>query len=148
MALRASAEASGHSVDLSIITDADAADSSRLPDAEVLLSFTDAVVRGSDDEVVHARARLLAAVGVDGLVDAAGAVGTFQCMDRIADSTGIPLDTPVAMLTEDLQQQLGLRKFASAGNTPDTSGLLRAVGSIVRPIVSGALRAFSYIGRG
>ena len=42
------------------------------------------------------------------LVDAAAVVGNFERMVRIADGTGIPLDKPVAMVSADMREELGL----------------------------------------
>lgn len=52
------------------------------------------------------------------MVDAAGVIANFQRMVRIADGTGIPLDEPVAMLTTDIREELGLNHYGSADRTP------------------------------
>jgi len=58
------------------------------------------------------------AVGTAGMVDAAGVVGNFQRMVRIADGCGIALDPPMQVLSEDLRAELGINKYAAAQNTP------------------------------
>lgn len=64
------------------------------------------------------RQQIVAAMGVAALVDSAAVVGNFQRMVRIADGTGIPLDSPVAAVTAELRAELGIDGFASAGRVP------------------------------
>ena len=85
---------------------------------EELIRFADAVVAGSDEEISRAREALLAEVGPQGVVDAAAVIGNFQRMVRIADSTGIPLDSPLAAMSQGLSSELDLEGFASRASTP------------------------------
>ncbi len=94
MLLRASGEVSGNAVDVSAITDDAAAQASGIAHAEALLAFAAAAARRDDAGLTAARARLLDETGAEALVGAAAVVGNFERMTRIADSTGIPLDTP------------------------------------------------------
>ncbi len=48
------------------------------------------------------------------MVDAAGVVGNFQRMVRIADSTGIPVDGRMAQANADVRDLLGLNELPSA----------------------------------
>ena len=59
-----------------------------------------------------ARAALSTAIGETGLVDAAGVVGFFNAIDRVADATGVPLDRETTALTVDLRAALGIDDFA------------------------------------
>jgi len=43
-------------------------------------------------DILIARGALQEALGAVGLVDAAGVVGLFNAIDRVADATGIPLE--------------------------------------------------------
>jgi hypothetical protein len=61
-------------------------------------------------------------------------------MTRIADSTGIPLDTPVVAMTEDIRSVLGLGDFHSAGNTPPIGAPARFLGRALRPAAVAVLR--------
>ena len=63
------------------------------------------------------------------LVDAAAVVGNFQRMVRIADGTGIPVDGLMSALSGSIADELDLRRFGSAQNTP-RSGLLRKLAGI------------------
>ena len=86
-------------------------------------------------------------MGVEGLVDTAAVVGMFQRMDRVADSTGIPLDKPISVLSGDLQDELGLWNFDSARNTPTASWLQRVAGKILTPLAGGVLRTLGRLRR-
>ena len=128
-------------VDLAAITNVDAADSSGIAHAAELIAFTDALVKGGDDELAQARAHLLAAVGSEGLVDTAGIVANFQRMVRIADATGIPLDTALDVASQDVRDELALERFGSSRNTAAASLLRRATGRVLRPLLHSLLRA-------
>ena len=56
--------------------------------AAELAGFVAAVVDGDAATVIAAGGGLTAAVGEDGLVDAAAVVANFEMMTRIADGTG------------------------------------------------------------
>ena len=56
----------------------------------------------------------MAALGAAGLVDAAGIVGLFNAIDRVADATGIPLEADKAAASVDFRAALGLDRFAVA----------------------------------
>jgi len=51
-------------------------------------------------------------VGPVGLVDAAGVVGLFNAIDRVADATGIPLEPEKAAASADFRARLDLDRFA------------------------------------
>ena len=68
-------------------------------------------------ELDEARARLAQAAGPGAMVDATGVVANFQRMVRIADATGIPVDSYILERTGELPQRLGLTEYRSAANT-------------------------------
>jgi hypothetical protein len=74
------------------------------------------------------------------LRETASVAANFQRMVRIADATGIPQEAPVMMLGDDLIDELDLRRFGSAANTPPTSGVQRFFGKLLRPLVPRLLR--------
>jgi hypothetical protein len=122
MLLRASSAVTNATVNLQVIADGTTATPSGVPHGETLLAFAEAVV--GEDEVVlaHARHRVLDELGPAALVDAAAIAANFERMVRIADSTGIPLDTVVHERTKDERAALRLDQFGSAANTSwDTS---------------------------
>jgi hypothetical protein len=138
--LRASIEGAG--ADLSAVTgDADG-DRSGVAHGAELVRFAEAVLGEDDAELTQAREALRAAVGSEGLVDAAGVVGNFKRMVRIADGTGIPLDASLELMTQDLRDDLELGRFGSASNTPESGALRRALGRALRPVIMAGLRRF------
>ncbi len=140
--LRASIEAGGAEVDLSAVTGEADGEASGVAHGALLVRFAEAVLGDDDRELGAARDALLSAVGPEGLVDAAGVVANFKRMVRIADGTGIPLDVPLELLSQDLREGLELERFGSASNTPEVGTLRRAVGRGLRPIFYAALRRF------
>ena len=122
------------------MTDSKAAATSGVAHADALVAFTEAVLGEDDAELTRARGEALERIGPAGLVDAAAVVGNFQRMVRIADSTGIPLDAPLALATEDLRSELGLDRFGSAANTPPAGRLARALGRALQPVARPAMR--------
>ncbi len=122
------------------VTDRTAAAESGVAHGEALVAFADAAVAGDDTELASARAELLQKVGPEAFVDAAAVVGNFERMDRIADSTGIPLDVEMDMVTEDIRHDLDLDRFASAANTPAAGPGRRALGRLLRPVAIPMMR--------
>jgi hypothetical protein len=75
--------------------------------------FAEAVLGADDIALVAARAALEGALGPAGLVDAAGVVGLFNAIDRVADATGIPLEPEKAAATGDFRAALAIDDFAA-----------------------------------
>ncbi len=124
----------GKAVDLGAVTGGDAADSG-VKHAGELVRFAEAIVGGEEDEIASARGALCSVVGDAGMIDAAAVAGNFQRMVRIADGTGIPLDTPVKLVSADLREELGIDAFGSASETSATSRFGRLAGRLMRPLV-------------
>ena len=93
-----------------------------------LLALADAIVARDRAATEAARDEIVRTMGAAAAVDAACVVGNFECMNRIADATGIALDAAPALVTTDIQQEMGLRRFASAGRTRELPGWQRGVG--------------------
>ena len=138
-----SSELEGTTVDLHAVTDGKSR--SGVEHGERLVAFAEAAVAGSDAELDTARQALLEAVGPAKLVDAAAVIGNFQRMVRIADSTGIPLDTPVAALSADVREDLGIDEFGSSANTPKLGLLARLAARAARPLLNPVLRLVARI---
>lgn len=83
----------------------------------LLVSFTEAVMRGDQRAIDEGRQALLAVLSPESFVDVAATIGAFNVVDRIADSTGIPLDDMMRPLSADVRRELDLGRFASAANT-------------------------------
>ena len=111
--LRASAQATSTEVDIQAVNgDADSA-AVGIEFGPELLRFAESVARRSTD-LPERRRDLLDAAGPDVLVDAAGVAGNFQRMVRIADSTGIPLDSMAEEASRELRAELGIETFPTA----------------------------------
>jgi alkylhydroperoxidase family enzyme len=95
-----------------------ASDDGGVAHGALLVAFAEAVMGGDAGEREAARARLRAVLTPEAFVDACAVVGAFNVVDRIADATGIPLDTPLRTASEGLRRELALDRFGSAANTP------------------------------
>jgi hypothetical protein len=73
-----------------------------------LVSFVDEMITGGDERV---RTHLEAEVGWCGLATAAGVLGNFQMMNRVADATGMPVGTGSRRRLGSLIDGLGLDRF-------------------------------------
>lgn len=132
MMLRVSSEVEGNAANLASVIEGDATDSA-VPAGDVLLRFAEVSLGDDAQEIAQARAAVSEALGDAAMVDAAGIIANFQRMVRIADSSGIPLDTPVAMMTQDIRADLGLNDFGAAGNTPELGFIQKLLGRILGP---------------
>ena len=109
--LRASGEHTGDAYDLTGIL---GTGDDRIPHAKVLIAYADAFYAEGSAPLNNARARLHAAVGDGALVDAAGVVGVYDAVVRIADATGTPLEDYKVELSADLREELGINDFPAA----------------------------------
>jgi hypothetical protein len=121
--LRASGQTNATEVDLSLVNGAGATDGGVKHGAR-LMAFTEAVMRGDDAMLVQERARLRSLLSPEAFVDACAVICAFNVVDRIADATGIPLDTPLLEMSTNVRRELNLTRFASAANTPATAARL------------------------
>ena len=108
--LRESSKAKGEDYDLTLLTGA--AGDGNIPHGALLVGFAEAVL-GSDEARLSAiRSDVRARMGDAALVDAAAIVATFNAIDRVADSTGIPIEDGKAAATADVRAALGINAFA------------------------------------
>lgn len=110
--LSSSVHALGHTVDLLAVTDRNV--DPRLHGGIELLNFVDAVLGGSASEISVARSALRSALGWEATVDAAGVIGNFEMMNRIADATGMPVGKGRRRTSADMIDRLGLARFDHA----------------------------------
>ena len=118
------------------MVDPSRADASGLPHAETFLAFADAVIYRDEQALPAVREKLRAVAGADGVVDAAGVVGNFERMNRIADAAGLELDAPVRVLAANIQDELKLDTFASAAHSRRAGAVSKLIAGVVVPIVS------------
>jgi len=82
-----------------------------LPGGSELIELVDAVHSGDAGRTAAAREALRAVLGGAALVDAAGVIGNFNQMNRLADATGIPVGPGMLRRTADLRTQAGIVEF-------------------------------------
>lgn len=111
MLLRASGQHTGDDYDL---TNIHGSEDARIPHAAVLLAYADAFYSGDAEALKQSRQVLHTAVGDAALVDAAGIVGIFDAVVRIADATGTPLEDYKIEISGVLREELGINDFPSA----------------------------------
>jgi hypothetical protein len=114
--LRASGEFTGDNWDLDAISSGDASGCA-IPHAQTLIDFAEAVVTGDEARRRELAEALTAALGIEGFIDAAGVVGTFNAIVRVADACGIPLEEPKEAATREIRQRLGVDGYM--GVQPD-----------------------------
>jgi hypothetical protein len=107
----------GSDVDLSTVN-GEVGSASGVEHAAELVAFTEAVMADDDAELARSRKALLAAIGPAAFVDTCAVIGAFNVVDRIADSTGIPLDAGLVQISQEVRADLDLARFASSANTP------------------------------
>jgi hypothetical protein len=86
----------------------DGASESGVPDGALLVEFTDAVLGTDDDHLAEVRNRLRAHLGDEQLVDAAGAVASFNAVVKVADGTGLTVDEFRKDSADKLREELKL----------------------------------------
>jgi hypothetical protein len=105
-------------VDLAAVNGGAASDAG-VEHGKELLAFTEAVMGGDDATLAHERASLRAVLSPECFVDVVGIIAGFNVVDRIADATGIPLDSALQAMAGDLRRDLDLGRFASSANSPE-----------------------------
>ena len=137
--LRVSSEFEGEKVDLQAITRGSDVQSG-VPCQDELLKFAEVAMGDDDEEITRAREAVRAKMGDAAVVDSASVIANFQRMVRIADGAGIPLDTPVAVVTSTIRSELGLNSYATSGNTPELTFMQRILGRLLNPFLSAVFK--------
>jgi hypothetical protein len=78
-----------------------------------MIEFAEAVLSDNDARLQAARQAIHDTMGADAVVDSAGVAGLFNAIDRIADSTGAPLEADKAEITAGLRAAIGIDAFAA-----------------------------------
>jgi hypothetical protein len=108
--LRESSKAKGEDYDLALLTGA--AGDGNIPHGALLVAFAEAALGSDEARLSAVRSDIRASMGDAALVDAAAIVATFNAIDRVADSTGIPIEEGKAAATADVRAALGINAFA------------------------------------
>ena len=117
MTLRESVEALGGEVKLAGVVDGAKAVDEWIPAGPELIRFAEAILQDSDEELAAARRALREHVGPNGVFDAAGVTGFFECVNRVADATGIPLEEEAIPWSLEVREEIGLNRFSTAVHT-------------------------------
>jgi len=110
--LRASSEHNGDDINLSALTGGADGDAG-IAHGDKLIAFAEAVIADHVSDMAAARAAVKAGLGDAVLVDTAGIIGMFNGLDRVADSTGAPLEDWKAAETADMRAAIGIDAFAA-----------------------------------
>ena len=86
-----------------------------------MIEFAEAVLGGDDAQLNAARKAILDTMGSDAVGDSAGVAALFNAIDRIADSTGAPLEADKAEMTADLRKSIGIDAFAAQKEALDSA---------------------------
>ncbi|MBK19821.1 MAG: hypothetical protein CMM52_13390 [Rhodospirillaceae bacterium] len=84
-----------------------------IPNGAMLVSFAEAIVGDDTSRLNAARDEVRQVLGEDGLVDCCGIAATFNAIDRVADSIGIPIDEIRLEPTAEFRRELGIDEFPS-----------------------------------
>ena len=140
--LRASIEYQGKQTDLRAVTQGTKAADSGVTYGDELVAFAEAAIAGEQASLATARGALRSVAGSEAVVDAAGVIGNFQRMVRIADGAGISIDAPMALLSADFREEIGLDAYGTADRIASSGPAGRALGAIARTTAWAALRFF------
>lgn len=86
-----------------------------------MIEFAEAILGDDDDRLQVARRAIHDTLGADAVVDSAGVAGLFNAIDRIADSTGAPLEADKAEMTAALREEIGIDAFAAQKEALDAA---------------------------
>ncbi|NKB39237.1 MAG: hypothetical protein GKR93_19070 [Gammaproteobacteria bacterium] len=115
-----SADIAGQTINMDGIADPTCLEIEGVPHSGVLLQFSNAFMSFDELQLEKAREALVAEMGSAAMVDVAGIASNFQRMVRIADGTGIPVESmgeEMDSLVEELNEAHGLNDYSSAANT-------------------------------
>ncbi len=105
-----------------------------LPDADLLTEYVDAVLLRKDG-LPDMREKMNRTLGPKALVDAAALIASFQRMNRIANATGVRLDSEVNLMSQEVQSNLNLTQLSSAHTTHTPSSLGASLLGRFRPLL-------------
>ena len=138
--LSMSADIAGTDIDLGQVDGRENASGGGIEFGAELMKFAQAIASRDPQQLSASRDTLLQCAGAGTVVDAAAVAGNFQRMVRIADSTGIPLDTISGALAKEAREQLNLDRFHSSRNTPAATLKQRLQGIFIRAVAPRVLR--------
>lgn len=109
--LRASSSEGDATLDLSVMTLGSSAGDGGVRHGALLMEFAEAVIGEDADALPVVRDRICTQLGGEAMIDAAGVIGLFNAIDRIADATGAPLEEAKAAASADVRESIGINDF-------------------------------------
>ena len=79
-----------------------------VPDADILLALTDAVLGTDDDAVTVAIEAVRTRLGQAALADTAATIASYDSIVKVVDATGVPLEDETMDKTVELRKELGI----------------------------------------
>ena len=143
--LRVSSQVHGDQVNLQSLVSG-ASVSSGVPGDTVLLEFAEAVFAGDPASIAGSREAVSGELGESAMIDAAAVIANFHRMVRIADATGIPLDTQVAALSADIRENLNINEYSRAEDTPEPALWQVCLARMLRPVLPRILKRIAQRG--
>jgi hypothetical protein len=83
----------------------------RVPQGDVLVALVEAAHAGDSQLLARARHAVRDALGPAALIDAAAAIASFNAVVKLADGTGIPLESAKAERTAAMRAELAIDAF-------------------------------------
>lgn len=81
---------------------------------ELLVSFAEALLGDDEPELARLRASVVGDLGAKAFVDAAAVAALFNAIDRVASSTGIPVEEEKLAASADYRDLLRSVKYKEA----------------------------------
>lgn len=102
--------ATGSGYDLAAVTGGQGGDGG-VPHGAALARFVDAVLGDGDAELGSAREAVRRSVGEAAFVDVCATIASFNAVVKLADGSGIPLETAKEARTRDIREALSIDAF-------------------------------------
>jgi len=116
--LRVSANKTDSKIDINMVMGEESHNDTDIQYAKELMEFAGSLASRDEEKLKIARDKLATIAGELVLVDAAGVAANFQRMVRIADSTGIPVDSNDNEISNAVRADLDLYQFDQLNPAP------------------------------
>lgn len=84
-----------------------------VPHGRLLVRYAENLLANDHPGLRESIAAIRQQMGDAALVDTAAVAGLFNAIDRVADSTGIPMEAAKVAASADFRASLGINQFAS-----------------------------------
>lgn len=97
--------------DIGVVREGAGRDDGTVPEAAALLALAEAIHDRDQGRIDAAREAIAGALGPDAAVDSIAVCAQFEAITRVADTTGVQLDTALEKSSAGIRDQLGLNAF-------------------------------------